>query len=128
METLFERAQNDPQFFHDLVWNTEKVLPSLDYLTRKEKASLLAMEPEELLQQLTATRIPITVGADGGDTCTGFTCGGTCTGSCTVSCTGSCTVTGNRQVDRTTLPVENPPYQDFVVNFQRTFNQFYRKG
>ena len=125
--SLMEKAEKDPQFFHDLIWNTEEILPSLEFLSRKEKAAILAMEPEELLQQLTASRVPIIVSADGGDTCTGFTCGATCVGSCDVSCVGTCAITGDMQMgDRTTLPAENPPYQDFVVNFQRNFRQFQR--
>ena len=41
MAALISRARDDEQFFHNLVWDTENALSSVDFLSREEKASLL---------------------------------------------------------------------------------------
>jgi hypothetical protein len=46
---LIRQARENPQFFHDLVFNTENILAKLDYLDRKTKASILSTTPEELI-------------------------------------------------------------------------------
>jgi hypothetical protein len=38
IEKLVKQAREDPQFFHDLVFNTEKTLGKLDYLDRPTNA------------------------------------------------------------------------------------------
>jgi hypothetical protein len=46
---LVEQAREDPQFFHELVFNTDNVLSGLDYLDRESKAELEAISPEEVI-------------------------------------------------------------------------------
>ncbi|MGI4871135.1 MAG: hypothetical protein ACRYFX_08150 [Janthinobacterium lividum] len=116
METLYDRAQSDPQFFHDLIWNTEKLLPALDFLTRQEKAALLAMEPEELLQRITSGRSTITGPADALD------CGASCTVTCTMSCGATCP--GTRLPGRVVEEARYSP--EFLATFQQAFNKFQR--
>jgi hypothetical protein len=48
LERLIRQARENPQFFHDLVFNTENILAKLDYLDRKTKASILST-PEEVI-------------------------------------------------------------------------------
>ena len=118
METLYKRAESDPQFFHDLVWNTEKVLPSLDYLTRKEKASLLATEPEELLQRI-SSRLSPRISAENG-----LDCGASCVGTCTMTCDVTCPAT--RTLGQV-MPEEEVRYSpESVAMFQQFFNKFQR--
>jgi len=94
---LIAHSKNDPQFFHDLIWNTEKALDSLDYLTRQEKAFILAINPEDLVVGLaTGALIDRGIVATydscgpncGGSSC-GMTCGDTCEGSCRATCNTS---------------------------------------
>jgi len=98
MERLVKQAKSDAQFFHNLIWNTEKALDSLDYLTRQEKASILAINPEDLVVGLATGKlidpgIVATCGISCGASC-GGSCGGTCGGSCGGSCTVTCSVSG----------------------------------
>ncbi len=82
---LIEEARDNPQFFHDLVWNTEKTITAIDYLTRQEKASILAIDPESVVVGLVAgARSRLTIEA------CGVSCGGSCGGTCAASCVGSC--------------------------------------
>jgi hypothetical protein len=93
---LIERAKKDSKFFHDLVWNTEASLSSLDFLSRSEKAALLAISPEDLIVGLANGFKGGSAAACGG-TCgasCGASCGGSCGGSCTVTCAASCPATG----------------------------------
>lgn len=86
---LVREARENAQFFHDLVWNTERTITSLDYLTRQEKATILSVDPESVVVGLvTGGRgtSPIEVC---GVSCAG-SCGNTCAASCVGSCGGSC--------------------------------------
>ena len=49
---LIEEARKNPQFFHDLVFDTEKVLAQIDYLSRLEKAAILAVDPDRFVAGL----------------------------------------------------------------------------
>lgn len=97
MSLLVKKAKEDSKFFHDLIWNTEKVLSSLDFLSRSEKAAILSIKPEDLIVGLAGGNVAEecggTCGASCGASC-GATCGGSCGGSCTATCAASCAVTG----------------------------------
>lgn len=77
---LVERARQDPQFFHDLVFNAESVLEKLDFLDRSEKASLIGSDPDAFIARL--------IGTLSG-------CDVTCTSSCGATCGDSCGYTTN---------------------------------
>ena len=98
IDRLVQQASKDVKFFHDLIWNTEKALDSLDYLTRQEKASILAINPENLVVGLaTGTLIDPGIVATCGATCGGScggSCGVSCSSTCAASCTASCSATG----------------------------------
>ena len=49
---LIAKAREDAAFFHQLVWKPEAVLASLDFLSREEKAALVALNPEDLVVNL----------------------------------------------------------------------------
>jgi hypothetical protein len=82
---LIKEARGNAQFFHDLVWNTEKTITSLDYLTRLEKARILAVNPESVVSGLVTGGL----GTSPVEVC-GASCGGSCGGTCAASCVGSC--------------------------------------
>jgi hypothetical protein len=119
IERLVKQAKSDSDFFHNLIWNTEKVLGSLEYLSREEKASILAVKPDELVAGLASGKVgglgrgPVaadcgaTCGASCGASC-GATCGGSCGGSCTVTCAASCPATGLKvgDMDQVINPAE----------------------
>jgi hypothetical protein len=90
---LVQEARDDPQFFHDLIYNTERVIGRLDYLSRQEKAGILAIDPDSLVVGIAGRLKPGTVvevcGASCGGSC-GATCAASCAGSCGASCGGSC--------------------------------------
>jgi hypothetical protein len=99
LEKLVNQAKSDPKFFHDLVWNTERILDSISYLSREEKASILSIKPEDLVAGLATGVIGPGVGpiSECGGTCgasCGGSCGASCGGSCTVTCAASCPATG----------------------------------
>lgn len=104
MAELIKRARKDPEFFHALVWKTATVVESLDFLTREEKAAIVAIKPEDLVVGLATGRIRVggdpaadcgaTCGASCGASC-GATCGGSCGGSCTATCAVSCAASGD---------------------------------
>ncbi|MBN3815596.1 hypothetical protein G3N57_02805 [Paraburkholderia sp. Se-20369] len=82
---LIEEAKANPDFFHDLVWNTEKAIASIDYLTRKEKAAILSVDPDQLVVGLVSGGR----GTSPVEVC-GVSCAGSCGGTCVASCVGSC--------------------------------------
>ncbi len=53
---LIAKAREDAAFFHQLVWKPEAVLASLDFLSREEKAALVATDPETLVEELATGR------------------------------------------------------------------------
>jgi hypothetical protein len=75
-------AKEDPKFFHSLVWDTEKVLGSIDFLSREERAAIMRTSPEHLVVALATGRFG-----------SGFDANG-CAGSCaqTSHCTYTCSV------------------------------------
>jgi len=85
LDRLVREAREDPQFFHDLIYNTESVIDRLDYLSREEKAGILVTDPDSLVVGIAGKLRP------GGDieVC-GASCGGSCGGTCAASCAGSC--------------------------------------
>jgi len=88
LKKLIEQARSDPKFFHDLVFNTEHTITRLDYLTRREKAAILMVDPDRLVAGLVGKVDPGSVEVCG-VSCAG-SCGGTCLASCVGSCGGSC--------------------------------------
>jgi len=102
LEKLLEQAKKDPQFLHNLIFNSEEAITKLDYLTKDQKASLIAISPETIFAGLTGLNRfgPLEVC---GDSCTdscGNTCGsGSCFGTCYSSCDNTC---GARSCDITT--------------------------
>lgn len=67
---LIEKAKKDPKFFHSLVFNPESVLAEID-LGREEKARLVAMDPEEFIDDLIGGKLQdCTVTVNCGSTCT----------------------------------------------------------
>jgi hypothetical protein len=84
VERLIKEARESPDFFHNLVWDTEKAILNIDYLSRREKAAILATDPANLIAGLASG-----VGVVDPEVC-GASCGATCAGSCAASCAGSC--------------------------------------
>jgi hypothetical protein len=129
---LISRAKEDPQFFHDLVWSTDKVMGSIDYLSREEKASILAIKPEDLIVGLATGSVfgPRDLVAACGGTCgasCGASCGGSCGGSCTATCAASCPLTGLKPGDLE--QVINPADLNTQINEQlapEVFTRFRR--
>ena len=80
---LVEKAKSDATFFHNLVFDPEKILSGLE-LGRREKGALVALSPSEAIARLVGI--------------TSY-CGNTCTSSCDNTCGGSCGYTTNRQVN-----------------------------
>lgn len=133
MSQLVKKAKEDPKFFHELIWHTEKTLSSLDFLTRSEKASLLAVKPEDLVVGL-ASGFGGGPVADCGGTCgasCGGSCGASCGGSCTVTCAASCPATGvipdpGQEVIN---PAETHTAQELSTQISKTLGQkFSRYG
>ena len=91
LSRLIEQAREDPQFFHELVFNTENVLANLDYLDRTARGNLLAASPEEVVSGLVGGRVT----GVGGLPLAG--CDVTCTSSCGATCNDSCGYTTNLQ-------------------------------
>ena len=92
---LVEQAKKDPKFFHDLVFDPEKVLSKVNYLSRKSKATLIAINPENLIQSLVGIRLNWCGDPTCGDdscinTCGAHSCDSTCTSSCGGTCKWSC--------------------------------------
>jgi hypothetical protein len=104
LQRLMREAREDPQFFYDLVWNTESAISRIDYLSDAQKEAVLSVQPEDLVVGLAAAPIRQVVeirhvegeefcGASCGVSCGGScsaTCGASCGGSCGASCDGSC--------------------------------------
>jgi hypothetical protein len=88
---LVEEARKDPVFFHRLVFHTEEAIASLPYLSRTQKAAILAVDPDRLVAGLARPGGVLTpdCGLSCGSSC-GSTCGATCGGSCGNSCASSC--------------------------------------
>jgi hypothetical protein len=72
LDRLIEQAQNDPAFFHGLVFKPEETLAKIDYLERHEKAKILELSPEDVI-----------AGLAGGAS---LECNYTCLDSCAITC------------------------------------------
>jgi len=79
---LIAHAKKDPTFFHALVFEPEKVLDSLDYLSKKERGSIVGKDVDELFAHLVDVQY----------------CGNTCSSSCGNTCNKSCGYTTNRHL------------------------------
>ncbi len=98
--TLVARAEKDPKFLHQIVFNPEEVLGDLAKdLGRSLLGAMLAKQPEEIIAR--------TIGVL-------QACGNTCTSSCENTCGGSCGFTTNL-VDQ---PVANVAARQFFSRFQ----------
>jgi len=122
LKRLVEEAKNNPQFFHDLVFNPEKAIAKIDYLDRRIKGAIVATSPEGLIGSLVAgpgrtNWCDVTCTSSCGQTCTGKSCGyttnivadfggrinpGIGAAGCDVTCTSSCGVTCNTSCGYTT--------------------------
>jgi hypothetical protein len=51
-ERLVDRVKADPEFFHALVFNPEEVLQNLDFLDRRARAALVAINPSDLIGRM----------------------------------------------------------------------------
>ncbi|GGD08959.1 hypothetical protein [Hyunsoonleella pacifica] len=80
---LLKEVKGDPKLLHSLIFETEKAIDKLEFLDRKTKASILALDPEEFIGVIT------------GDIGTAAGCDVTCTSSCGVTCNQSCGYTTN---------------------------------
>jgi hypothetical protein len=78
LNRLVEQAQNDPAFFHGLVFKPEETLAKVDYLERQEKARILELKPEDVIAGLCGVA--------------GSECNYTCLESCAFTCDESCNV------------------------------------
>lgn len=76
---LLESAKNDPKFFHSLVFEPEKALASVNFISRRAKGKLISAHAGELLARLVGLQA----------------CGNTCTSSCDNTCGQSCGFTTN---------------------------------
>ncbi len=72
LDRLVEQAQNDPAFFHGLVFKPEETLAKIDYLERQEKARILELKPEDVIAGLCGV--------------TGLECNYTCLDTCDITC------------------------------------------
>jgi len=52
LDRLIEQAQNDPAFFHGLIFKPEETLAKIDYLERQEKAKILELRPQDVIAGL----------------------------------------------------------------------------
>lgn len=49
LNQLLEEAREDPELFHNLVFNPEEAIQDIDYLDRATKGRLVGMEPEDII-------------------------------------------------------------------------------
>lgn len=90
LRMLVQKARNDPQFFHALVFNPESILADLGFLDRRAKAAILAVTPE----QLSTLLVPSDTEKECGYTCGKKSCNWTCgEASCGHTCLNSCIAT-----------------------------------
>src|SRR5690349_14038636 len=103
LEQLTKRAKEDPQFFHDLVFEPERALASADFLERREKSKIISIDPDAVIAGLAGLFVSEEAVYLCGETCNG-SCGVTCeTGSCGRTCDSSCRRTcGGISCDSTT--------------------------
>jgi hypothetical protein len=97
LKKLVARARTDPRFFHQLVFNPEKVIKGLTFLDAKTKAQLLRVNPDTIIRNLVPGDAAECAGTCGAGSCD-MTCG---TGSCLDTCKSSCGSTCGNSCDRT---------------------------
>lgn len=112
LQRLISEARSNPEFFYRLVWDTERAVEEVDYLSPAQKESILAVQPEDLVVGLASNPgkaalvsreafeefdLSAVCGASCGASCGGScaascagSCGGSCGGSCESSCAGTC--------------------------------------
>jgi len=116
---ILDRAKQDSQFFHSLVFDPEKAIADLHELDRSAKGALISVNPEEVIARLIGRTswCDVTCTSSCGVTCSGSSCGYTtnlvdrirptgiaagcdvtCTSSCGATCGTSCGYTTNREV------------------------------
>ena len=103
LDHLIEKARNDPEFFHLLVFQPEKAIGQLDFLDRREKGRIVAIDPEDVISGLIGLlRNPggaVAVCDHSCENSCDSTCGsGSCFGTCFSSCGHTC---GSRSCDIT---------------------------
>ncbi len=95
MKRLVDEVKADPQLLHNLLFATEETIGKLDYLDRRQKAAILALQPEDVVAGMAGTIFNPgggvqVCGASCQASCTN-TCGaGSCDGTCASSCTDTC--------------------------------------
>ncbi|MDM5176344.1 hypothetical protein PO883_03955 [Massilia sp. DJPM01] len=86
-QSLVEKAQSDPAFFHQLVFSPEKIIDQVNDLDRRAKGALMGQEPGAFIASLLGIL---------------QRCGNTCSSSCDNTCGGSCGYTTNLTEEMTT--------------------------
>ena len=133
---LIDRAKNDSDFFHSLIFDTERVLASIDFLSEEERKAILSVKPEDLIVGLASGGMKDEVAAECGGTCgasCGATCGASCGGSCTVTCAASCPATfaaePGDQLTQDPEFAETPLYREIrsQIDSAKKFSRFNRK-
>ena len=100
LRRLVEQARKDPEFFHSLIFKSKEAVAQADYLPESMKASILELNPEDVIAGLTGMRGG-SIGASGcgpvtcacTNACTGDTgSGSSCELSCALTCENTCAV------------------------------------
>lgn len=87
LQRLVEQTRKDPELFHDLVFEPEKVLSRLTYLDRPEKGAIVALRPEDVIAGLAG----LIVGPGGVAAVCTYSCHDSCDDTCGAgSCLGTC--------------------------------------
>lgn len=98
MKKLANRARTDPQFFHELVFDPEKVISGLSFLDQRSRQALLRVNPDTIIRNLFPGDVMECGGTCGDGSCTS-TCGaGSCLDTCKSSCGSTC---GAKSCDHT---------------------------
>lgn len=79
-QSLVEKAKSDPAFFHQMIFNPEKIMDQVADLDRRAKGALVGQDPAALI----ASALGVLQ-----------RCGNTCSSSCDNTCGGSCGYTTN---------------------------------
>jgi hypothetical protein len=103
-ERLAERARNDADFFHALVYDPERAIREMPELDREVMARILAIDPDTFVGRMVGL-----LRAGCGITCGDDSCERTCgMRSCGVTCASSCTgsTCGGRSCGQTTFVIQ----------------------
>jgi hypothetical protein len=87
LKLLVERARDDPELFHALVFDPEKAIAKFQNLDDDTIAALRAAKPEEFVARLAGETVesPARAGIDAPEACTGVSCYVTCSSTCSSS-------------------------------------------